>query len=498
MYPYLDRIEVHLSSQPTSKAPCTVVIADGHILGVRTLRNPSRNLVYSKSSFSFSQGSAHKSQNFPLNFDMGSTAFAGHARSNSLTPNTRAVHEQSAAPSPDWAQRHSQLNEVASIGQASGGSSRSAASSYSSSGSRHKRSRTNSYSPQTASTPTSGSFLSNSASGGQENQFLDLPLLDTNLNQPNNDIHDFMTSFTNTTPSIYHTIDSDFPTFDLHKQPDHNFDEAFRSSHFPMEATPGDPSTASSFPPERSIDPPRSNGVREVCSSSVSSEVTSQADEQPEKSVLPSTKRMKKLEAILSSLRVSQTPTLAEHNETVEKLYKRDGLNPSHLQQLTLTRFAAVLENLCDVSSKLGFVYGLLSWEIFRQEEERLTCEEGLSSIAASKAVNKQMVEMLKRRAKTRDWASDGRKAAKIVFDVLQQRSVADRSFAILLLASHASLDGMLKIAHFPATRERFSMEFGHIVDSMVGRWGLLSQSGYKSFDHEHFLHSRGASAKEL
>lgn len=37
MYPYLDRIEVHLSSQPMSKTPETVVVADGHVLGVRLL-----------------------------------------------------------------------------------------------------------------------------------------------------------------------------------------------------------------------------------------------------------------------------------------------------------------------------------------------------------------------------------------------------------------------------------------------------------------------------
>ena len=292
-------------------------------------------------------------------------------------------------------------------------------------------------------------------------------------------------------------IGSDFQAFDLNKQHKHLFDEAFYRPHLPMEATPSDASTTFPFPSSTSVDHPSSSEVPEICAASVSSEATSQTDDQPVRDVSPSTKRMKKLEAILTSLRVSPTPTLTEHNETVEKLYKRDGLDPSHLQQLSLPRFAAVLENICDLSSKLGFVYGLLSWEIFRQEEERLSRVEGLSSITASKTVNKQMVETLRRRAKTRDWASDGRKAAKLVFDVLQRRSVSERSFAILMLASHASLDGMLKIAHFPATREMFSIEFAHIVESMVGRWGLLSKSGYQSFDYEEFLNFRGASARD-
>ncbi|KAL9578989.1 MAG: hypothetical protein Q9212_005370 [Teloschistes hypoglaucus] len=298
-----------------------------------------------------------------------------------------------------------------------------------------------------------------------------------------------MTSFESTVPPVYPSIGSDFPAFDLNTQPEQALDETpaiFGSSN------------PCSFPSNTSAETSGPSEIPKIGVASESSEAMSPASDQPATSISPSTKRAKKLEAVLNSLRVSQTPTLVEHNEIVEKLYKCGGLNPCHLQRLSLTRFAAVLENLCDVSSQLGFVYGLLSWEIFRQEEERLIDEVGLSSIAASKAVNKQMVETLQRPTKTRDWASDGRKAAKIVFNVLQSRSAAERSFAMLLLATHASLDGMLKIAHFPATRETFSLEFAQIVEGMAGRWGLLSKSGYKSFDHEHFLSFRSASTPEL
>lgn len=308
---------------------------------------------------------------------------------------------------------------------------------------------------------------------------MDFALFQTNLDPTNKDVYDFMTSFASTVPPVRPSIGSDFPTFDVNTRPEPVLDGApaiFDSSN-PL-----------SFPMNTPAESSGSSEVSKFGVASEGSEATSPISDQPATSISPSAKRWKKLTAVLNSLRVSQTPTLVEHNETVEKLYKCGGLNPSPLQLSSFTRFVAMLENLCDVSGQLGFVYGLLSWEIFRREEERLTDEMGLSSIAASKAVSKHMAERLQRAAKTRDWASDGRKAAKIVFNVLQPRSVAERSFAILLLATHTSLDAMLKIAHFPATREEFSIEFAQIVEGMAGRWGLLSRSGYKSFDHEQFL----------
>jgi hypothetical protein len=206
---------------------------------------------------------------------------------------------------------------------------------------------------------------------------------------------------------------------------------------------------------------------------------------------------MRRLEALLETLRTAPIPTVEEHNEIIDSLYSRIESNQVHWQNIPLTSFAAILEKLGHVSSTLGFVYGLLSWEIFRREEQRLVRNEKLSAIAASKAANKQMAETLNRRAKTRDWASDGRKASKMVFNTLKQRNsdTVESSFAVLLLAANVSLDGMLKIAHFPATRERFVVDFGEIVEGMSEHCKQLAERGYKTFDYERFLECRGACA---
>ena len=52
--------------------------------------------------------------------------------------------------------------------------------------------------------------------------------------------------------------------------------------------------------------------------------------------------------------------------------------------------------------------------------------------------VNDKMSEQSNRRAKAKDWASDGRRAAGMVFGALNDMSAASRSFAILLLAGTA------------------------------------------------------------
>ena len=230
----------------------------------------------------------------------------------------------------------------------------------------------------------------------------------------------------------------------------------------------------------------------ELLDASLSSETASQASDRS-KHQSPATKRMNKLETLLSTLRRSRIPNMAEHNRTVVESYSRvNAYSSIRRRKLPLMRFAAVLDKLCDMSSTSGFLYGLLSWEIFHREEERLCGEEGLSAIAASKAVNKQMAEIFGRRAKTHDWASDSRKAAKVVFDVLQYCNAAQRSFAVLLLGNNISLDGMLKVAHFPATRESFSAAFAQIVEASAARWDTMAKSGYLVFDYETFLLRRG------
>ena len=45
------------------------------------------------------------------------------------------------------------------------------------------------------------------------------------------------------------------------------------------------------------------------------------------------------------------------------------------------------------------------------------------------------MAELSNRRAKTKDWASDGRRAAGMVFGSITNLSTAAQSFALLILA---------------------------------------------------------------
>lgn len=211
------------------------------------------------------------------------------------------------------------------------------------------------------------------------------------------------------------------------------------------------------------------------------------------------TKRSNKLHRLLETLRNSTPPPLREHNELVSRIYDTIRSGPPEWQDLPLVQFAAVLGRICNMTTNVGFVYGLLSWEVFRREEERLLQTEKLSSIAASRAINQLMVKTMNRHTKSRDWASDGRKAAKLVFDIFRNNncSQTDRSFAILLLANNISLDGMLKLAHFPATREEFAAQFERIIQERSELWANLSQRGYRVFDCEQFLNSRGVPPTE-
>ena len=49
--------------------------------------------------------------------------------------------------------------------------------------------------------------------------------------------------------------------------------------------------------------------------------------------------------------------------------------------------------------------------------------------------MNDKMAELLNRRAKAKDWASDGRRAAGMIFGAIAAMSTAEKSFALLLLA---------------------------------------------------------------
>jgi hypothetical protein len=54
--------------------------------------------------------------------------------------------------------------------------------------------------------------------------------------------------------------------------------------------------------------------------------------------------------------------------------------------------------------------------------------------------MNQKMTSALRRRGKSSDWASDGRRAAKAVFGVLEGVSTNEQSFALILLAGRVSI----------------------------------------------------------
>lgn len=55
----------------------------------------------------------------------------------------------------------------------------------------------------------------------------------------------------------------------------------------------------------------------------------------------------------------------------------------------------------------------------------------------------------------------------------------------------------MLKIAHFPVLREHFKDQFQSIMSAHEAEIDSLSQQGYKTFDFEEFLQSRGSPKHE-
>jgi hypothetical protein len=99
-----------------------------------------------------------------------------------------------------------------------------------------------------------------------------------------------------------------------------------------------------------------------------------------------SSKRMTKLQSLLTAICNHPVPTMLEHNDQVEGLYNGSYL-PSNLHGMSSVQFAGALSRLGNVSNTLGFIYGMLSWEIFKREEERVIREESLSSVLAAKKV---------------------------------------------------------------------------------------------------------------
>ena len=212
------------------------------------------------------------------------------------------------------------------------------------------------------------------------------------------------------------------------------------------------------------------------------------ADHEPQNVVRLGTKRMKKLDSLFETLQTASLPNITEHNEMVKEIQQLCRKGSFHQRPEALESFSADSEGLTALSSAVKFASNLLAWEKYRQEEKRLIRDENFSSISASKQVNSQMMKARRRHCKTRDWASDGRKAAKMFFDALHSRSTADRSFALLLLASNVSLDQMLKIAHFPALRSSFASRFASVVNKNVEVWSTMSSIGFAVLNVDHVV----------
>ncbi|KAK5166025.1 uncharacterized protein LTR77_008286 [Saxophila tyrrhenica] len=205
-------------------------------------------------------------------------------------------------------------------------------------------------------------------------------------------------------------------------------------------------------------------------------------------------KRAQKLKKTLEKLQGFTTLNKAIHNQRVDGIHDGPQM-PLGCRELTLVRLAVALGRLSDVSVASGVVLGLLSWRLFGIEEERMV-DEGMARNVAAKQMNQAMSQIFQRRGKTRDWASDGRKAAKMVFGALAGLTKVDKSFAFLLLSDVCSLDYLLKIAHFPILREAFQKEYSKIARSRSQEWQALHAAGYKTLDYDKILGMTGLAYK--
>ncbi|RDW78940.1 uncharacterized protein DSM5745_05792 [Aspergillus mulundensis] len=198
-------------------------------------------------------------------------------------------------------------------------------------------------------------------------------------------------------------------------------------------------------------------------------------------------KRAQKLHRMLQALENHAVLGRDDHNREVESLYNGPQL-PACESDGTMVHFASVLGSHSSISAAVGTIYGLLSWNIYGLEEDRLIREEGLSPYIAAKQMNQKMTSALRCRGKSNDWASDGRRAAKAVFGALKGTSISMQSFALILLAEVFSLDYLLKIAHFPALRVTFQEQFARIAQSRSAEWRVYLEHDYKVFDYHLFL----------
>ncbi|GAM43358.1 hypothetical protein TCE0_047r18101 [Talaromyces pinophilus] len=174
-------------------------------------------------------------------------------------------------------------------------------------------------------------------------------------------------------------------------------------------------------------------------------------DEQPTTTMsVLSAKRMKKLDSMFTGLRTFPVSALEHHNQQVDGLY--NGPKFTSCPDSSIMQFAGVLSRLGAFSDMVGNIYGLLSWQIFKTEEDRLVNEEGMSPNFAAK-----------------------------------QLKVVPPSHPL----GYCSLDSLLKIAHFPTLRKRFEEQFDEFIQLKTPEWELLEASGYRVFGYEEFLRLR-------
>lgn len=95
---------------------------------------------------------------------------------------------------------------------------------------------------------------------------------------------------------------------------------------------------------------------------------------------------MKKLQNLLFALQNQPIARVDHHNQQVDGLYSGAQI-PSFAPDASPIQFAQVLSHLGSVSDTVGNVYGLLSWQIFKEEEDRLIHRDGLSPNFAAKQV---------------------------------------------------------------------------------------------------------------
>ncbi|KAL9117612.1 MAG: hypothetical protein Q9187_005847 [Circinaria calcarea] len=106
------------------------------------------------------------------------------------------------------------------------------------------------------------------------------------------------------------------------------------------------------------------------------------------------TKRMRKLETLIDSIREHVKPSREEHNEKVINIYN-SRICVSHIKPASMEHLGRLLGELGKLSNALGIIYSLLSWEVYRREENRLVAEENLSPKWAAKLVSSLLTNHL-------------------------------------------------------------------------------------------------------